>query len=98
VSYNQGGNDWAASAAELLDSIGSGTSPTAISASACATGQQSPINIVTKAGATNAAVYDSTTTTLSYTYPAVSTYLVEMNGARGCFVGCIVHFSLSPTP
>jgi len=79
VSYNQGGNDWAASAAELLDSIGSGTSPTAISASACATAQQSPINIVDQPGATNAAIYDNTTTMLNYTYPVVSSYLVEMN-------------------
>ena len=81
MSYNQGGNDWAASANELLDSIGAATLPTNISSSACATGQNSPINIVTKAGATNAAVYDSTTTALNYTYPAVSSYLVEMNGA-----------------
>ena len=81
MSYNQGGNDWAASANELLDSIGAATPVTNISSSACATGQNSPINVVDQPGATNAAVYDSTTTALNYTYPAVSSYLVEMNGA-----------------
>ena len=80
VSYNGGGNDWAAGS-QLLNSVGSGAATTAVNV-ACSTGQQSPINVVDATGIATTAVYDSTLAPLSFYYPSVSTYKLEMNGAR----------------
>ncbi len=82
MSYNGGGNDWSASVqTQLLDSVGTATTVSSISGTACATGQQSPINVVDAAGITPSAVYDSTLPALSFSYPSIATYKVEMNGA-----------------
>lgn len=83
VSYNggAGGADWiqGAGQAQLLNSVGTGASTTAVSGTACTTGQNSPINIVDTTGTTKTAVYDSTLGALNYAYATQSTYKVEMN-------------------
>jgi hypothetical protein len=86
VSYNGGGADWVLNQNQLLNSVGSGATTSAITGTSCQIGQQSPINVVddVKADgtpATKSAVYNASLTPLDYDYPATSTYKVEMNGA-----------------
>lgn len=83
VSYNGGGYDWL-QGQQLLDSVGSST-PTSRFGPACtdsATVQHAPIDLNTQQGRPNAVVSNSNLPPITFNYPPVSDYALEMNGAR----------------
>lgn len=82
MSYNKGGQDWLAGN-QLLDSVGSATPVSAVSA-ACNnsnTVQHAPIDLNTKQGRPNAVIGNTSLPPITYNYQPVSDYELEMNGA-----------------
>lgn len=82
VSYNGGGYDWLVGT-QLLDSVGSKTPPTSagVTCTNSATVQHAPINVVRSGTSTVAAKLNASLSPLTYNYPPVSDYELEMNGA-----------------